>query len=41
MSHARKEYRDFMALAPDAYEIVLALGKVSQPLPASTSSCSN
>jgi AhpD family alkylhydroperoxidase len=29
MSHARKEYKDFMALAPDAYEIVLALGKVA------------
>src|SRR5450432_3031281 len=29
MSHARKEYQDFMALAPDAYEIVLALGKVA------------
>jgi AhpD family alkylhydroperoxidase len=29
MSHARKEYEDFKALAPDAYEIVLALGKVA------------
>ena len=29
MSHARKEYKDFMALAPDAYEIVLALGKIA------------
>jgi AhpD family alkylhydroperoxidase len=29
MSHARKEYKDFMALAPDAYEVVLALGKVA------------
>jgi AhpD family alkylhydroperoxidase len=29
MSHARKEYSDFKALAPDAYEIVLALGKVA------------
>ena len=29
MSHARKEYRDFMALAPEAYEVVLALGKVA------------
>jgi AhpD family alkylhydroperoxidase len=29
MSHARKEYRDFQALAPDAYDIVLALGKVA------------
>ena len=26
MSHARKEYGDFQALAPDAYESVLALG---------------
>ena len=26
MSHARKEYSDFQALAPDAYEVVLALG---------------
>jgi AhpD family alkylhydroperoxidase len=26
MSHARKEYRDFQALAPDAFESVLALG---------------
>src|SRR5260221_7051682 len=29
VSHARKEYKDFMALAPDAYEVVLALGKVA------------
>src|SRR3954465_14927647 len=29
MSHARKEYRDFMTLAPEAYEAVLALGKVA------------
>jgi len=29
MSHARKEYRDFMTLAPEAYEVVLALGKVA------------
>jgi AhpD family alkylhydroperoxidase len=29
MSHARKEYRDFMKLAPDAYEAVLALGQVA------------
>ena len=29
MSHARKEYEDFKSLAPDAYEIVLALGKVA------------
>jgi AhpD family alkylhydroperoxidase len=26
MSHARKEYSDFQALAPDAYQTVLALG---------------
>jgi AhpD family alkylhydroperoxidase len=26
MSHARQEYSDFQALAPDAYESVLALG---------------
>jgi AhpD family alkylhydroperoxidase len=26
MSHARKEYSDFQALAPDAYEGVIALG---------------
>jgi AhpD family alkylhydroperoxidase len=26
MSHARKEYADFQALAPDAYQTVLALG---------------
>jgi len=29
MSHARKEYEDFKRLAPDAYEIVLSLGKVA------------
>ncbi len=29
MSHARKEYEDFRTLAPDAYEIVLALGKAA------------
>lgn len=29
MSHARKEYRDFMSLAPDAYEAVLALGQIA------------
>jgi AhpD family alkylhydroperoxidase len=29
MSHARGEYRDFMTLAPDAYEAVQALGKVA------------
>ena len=29
MSHARKEYKDFMSLAPDAYEAVLALGQVA------------
>src|ERR1700691_4105106 len=26
MSHARSEYKDFMAMAPDAYETVAALG---------------
>ena len=29
MSHARKEYKDFMALTPDAYAAVLALGQVA------------
>jgi len=29
MSHVRKEYADFQALAPDAYDIVLGLGKVA------------
>jgi len=29
MSHARKQYEDFRTLAPDAYEIVLALGKAA------------
>jgi AhpD family alkylhydroperoxidase len=29
MSHARSEYRDFKMLAPDAYEIVAALGQVA------------
>jgi AhpD family alkylhydroperoxidase len=29
MSHARSEYRDFMSLTPDAYEVVLALGKIA------------
>src|SRR6202795_3128213 len=29
MSHARKEYQDFRTLAPDAYEIVLALGRAA------------
>ncbi len=29
MSHARKEYEDFKALAPDVYENVLALGKIA------------
>ena len=29
MSQARKEYRDFMALTPDAYAAVLALGQVA------------
>ena len=29
MSHARSEYNDFMAMAPDAYEIVKALGQAA------------
>jgi len=29
MSHARSEYKDFMRLAPDAYEIVSALGQAA------------
>ena len=29
MSHARREYDDFKTLAPDAYEIVAALGKAA------------
>ena len=29
MSHARKEYKDFIKLAPDVYESVLALGKLA------------
>src|SRR5439155_19745810 len=29
MSHARKEYKDFMALTPDAYAAVLALSQVA------------
>ena len=29
MSHARKEYKDFMTLAPDVYEMVRALGQVA------------
>ena len=29
MSHARGEYKDFMALAPDAYETVRALGQAA------------
>jgi AhpD family alkylhydroperoxidase len=29
MSHARSEYNDFMAIAPDAYEIVKALGQAA------------
>src|SRR3954468_19442994 len=29
MSHARKEYEDFKKLAPDAYDVVLALGQVA------------
>jgi len=29
MSHARKEYSDFQALAPDVYETVAALGRLA------------
>jgi AhpD family alkylhydroperoxidase len=29
MSHARGEYEDFKKIAPDAYELVLALGQVA------------
>jgi len=29
MSHARSEYEDFKRIAPDAYDLVLALGKVA------------
>jgi AhpD family alkylhydroperoxidase len=29
MSYARSEYKDFMALTPDAYQAVLALGQVA------------
>jgi AhpD family alkylhydroperoxidase len=29
MSHARHEYEDFKALAPDAYDVVLALGQLA------------
>ncbi|HVX77664.1 MAG TPA: carboxymuconolactone decarboxylase family protein [Bradyrhizobium sp.] len=29
MSHARREYSDFQTLAPDAYEIVSALGRIA------------
>ena len=29
MSHARSEYKDFMAQAPDAYEIVRSLGQLA------------
>lgn len=29
MSHARSEYADFKALAPDVFEMVLALGKAA------------
>src|ERR1700754_1345673 len=29
MSHARKEYSEFQALAPDAYETVTALGRIA------------
>jgi AhpD family alkylhydroperoxidase len=29
MSHARSEYEDFKALAPEAFDVVLALGRVA------------
>ncbi len=29
MSHARSEYEDFKRLAPDAYDVVLALGQLA------------
>lgn len=29
MSHARSEYEDFKRIAPDAYELVLALGQLA------------
>jgi AhpD family alkylhydroperoxidase len=29
VSHARKEYKDFQALAPDAYDVVLSLGRIA------------
>src|SRR4051812_8875632 len=29
MSHARSEYEDFKRIAPDAYELVLALGQIA------------
>src|ERR1700756_5670531 len=29
MSHARSEYADFQKLAPDAFEVVLRLGKIA------------
>ena len=29
MSHARSEYKDFMTLAPDAYEMVRSLGQLA------------
>lgn len=29
MSHARSEYEDFKRIAPDAYDLVLALGQVA------------
>jgi alkylhydroperoxidase family enzyme len=32
MSHARSEYEDFKALAPDAFDVVLALSRQTQPL---------
>ena len=29
MSHARSEYTDFQALAPDAFEVVRTLGQLA------------
>ena len=29
VSHARSQYEEFKALAPDAYDTVLALGKIA------------
>jgi hypothetical protein len=40
MSHARSEYEDFKALARDAYDAVLALGKIAAKA-GSTGNCWN